>query len=229
MSSRREFMALSAAVPFLASELARAEQDGSATSALVSGKLKPMKYEELKGFLSKEQLTPHHQAHYGGALKSLLQIETELETADRSKANANYSPVRELKREEVHAMNSVVLHELYFDGMSALGGDPGEAARDVLKKRFGSVEKWVDDFKAAAISARGWAILTQHPVSGKLHNIVSDVHDLGIPVMGIPLAVIDCYEHAFYVDYKNKKADYVTAYPGHIDWAEVDRRIKAVK
>jgi Fe-Mn family superoxide dismutase len=227
MASRREFLALSAAVPFLRPGLtAAAGEDGS---ALVTGKLKSLKYEELKGFLSKEQVTPHHQAHYGGALKSLLQIETELETADRSKANANYSPIRELKREEVHAMNSVILHELYFDGMSMAGGDPGEAAQDVLKKRFGSIDKWVEDFKAAALSARGWAILALHPVSGKLYNFVSDVHDVGIPVAGIPLVVIDCYEHAFYVDYKNKKGDYVGAYPKHIDWAEVDRRVKAAK
>jgi len=229
MSTRREFMALSAAVPFLGPELAGAAQDGNAASALVTGKPKPMKYEELKGFLSKDQLTPHHQAHYGGALKSLLQIETELEGADRSKANANYSPIRELKREEVHAMNSVVLHELYFDGMAPAGGDPGEAAQDVLKKRFSSIDKWLEDFKAAALSARGWAILALHPVSGKLCNFVSDVHDVGIPVLGIPLVVIDCSEHAFYVDYKNKKGDYVSSYPKFIDWAEVDRRIKAIR
>ena len=223
MATRREFMALSAAVPFLKPGSA---QEGS---ALVTGKIKPMKYEELKGFLSKDQLTPHHQAHYGGALKSLLQIETESEAADRSKANANYSAIRELKREEVHAMNSVILHELYFDGMAASGGDPGEATADTLKKRFGSVDKWVDDFRAAAVSARGWAILALHPVSGKLYNFVSDVHDVGIPVLGIPLVVIDCYEHAFYVDYKNKKGEYVGAYPKHIDWAEVDRRVKSAK
>jgi Fe-Mn family superoxide dismutase len=228
MTSRRDFMALSAAVPFLASDLAQAAQEGSA-SALVTGKIKAIKYEALPGFLSKDQLTPHHQAHYGGALKSLLQIEGELEGADRSKANANFAPVRELKREEVHAMNSVILHELYFDGMAAAGGNPSDAAQDVLKKRFGSVDKWVEDFKAAAVSARGWAILGLHPVSGKFYNFVSDVHDVGIPVLGIPLVVIDCYEHAFYVDYKNKKADYVSAYPKFIDWAEVDRRIKAVK
>lgn len=188
-----------------------------------------MKYAALPGFLSKDQLTPHHGAHYAGALKSWLQIEKELEGADRSKANANYSPIRELKREEVHAMNSVLLHELYFDGMRAMTGDPLEAAQDVLKKRFGSIDKWVEDFKAAAVSARGWAILALNSVSGKLYNFVSDVHDVGIPVSGIPLVVIDCYEHAFYVDYQNKKGDYVGAYPKHIDWVEVDRRIKAIK
>src|SRR5881394_3008373 len=137
MATRREFMALSAGAALLGNDLVRAQDASSSGSALVTGKPKPMKYEELKGFLSKDQLTPHHQAHYGGALKSLLQIETEMEGADRSKANANYSAVREMKKEEVHAMNSVILHELYFDGMAAAGGDPGEAAQDVLKKRFG--------------------------------------------------------------------------------------------
>ncbi len=224
MATRREFMGLAASTALLGAAPAP-RQD----SALASGKPKALKYEEIKGFLSKEQLSPHHGAHYGGALKSLLQIEAELETADRSKASANYALIRELKKEEVHAMNSVLLHELYFDGMAAAGGDPGEAAQDVLKKRFGSIERWIEDFKAAAVSARGWAILAQNPVSGKLSNFVSDVHDVGIPVGGIPLVVIDCYEHAFYVDYKNKKGDYVSGYPKFIDWTEVDRRIKGLK
>ncbi len=228
MATRREFMTLAAGTALLGGAAVEAQETLPA-SALVTGKIKALKYEDLKGFLSKEQLTPHHQAHYGGALKSLLQIGTELESADPAKASANYAPIRELKKEEVHAMNSVILHELYFDGMVASGGDPKEAAQDVLKKRFGSVDKWVDDFKAAAVSARGWAILAVHPVSGKLYNFVSDVHDVGIPVYGIPLVVIDCYEHAFYVDYRNKKGDYVSAYPKFIDWVEVDRRIKAAR
>jgi Fe-Mn family superoxide dismutase len=226
MNTRREFMALSAAAAMLRPAAASAQD---AVSALVSGKLKPLKYEELKGFLSKDQLSPHHGAHYGGAFKSLTQIETELEGVDRSQANANYSAIRELKREQIHAMNSVVLHEMYFDGMAPAAGDPGEAARDMLAKRFGSIDKWVEDFKAAAVSARGWAILCHHPVNQKLYNVVTDVHDVGPLVLGIPLVVIDCYEHAFYLDYRNKKGDYVSAYPKFIDWPEVDRRIRAAK
>ena len=227
MTTRREFIALSAAAGLLQPRLASAPEDPA--SALVAGKLKALKYDELKGFLSKDQLTPHHQAHYGGAFKSLQQIEAELEGADRGKANANYSAIRELKREEIHAMNSVILHELYFDGMSGAGGNPGEAAQDAFKKRFGGVEKWMEDFKAAAVAARGWAILSWCPVNGKLYNVATDVHDVGPLVSGVPLVVIDCYEHAYYVDYKNKKGDYVSAYPKFIDWSELDRRIQTLK
>ena len=96
-----------------------------------------------------------------------------------------------------------------------------------VKKRFGSLDKWIEDFSAAATSARGWAILAFQPVNGKLYNVATDMHDIGVMAFGIPLVLIDCYEHAFYVDYRNKKGDYVSAFPKHIDWSEVGRRMAA--
>ena len=227
MTTRREFLAFAAAAGLVRPVLRPSQEDTG--SALVSGKAKPLKFEEVKGFLSKDQLAVHHAAHYGGAVKSLLQIESELEGADRTKANANYSAVRELKREQVHAMNSVVMHELYFDGIGAAPVDPGEAAQEAVKKRFGSLDRWLEDLKAAAVSARGWALLVHHPVNRKLYNVVTDMHDIGPMVFGVPLVVIDCYEHAFYVDYRNRKGDYVAAYPKFIDWGEVEKRIRALK
>lgn len=227
MTTRREFLAMSAAAGLLRPDFAGGQEDLG--SALATGKLKALKSDEFKGFLSKEQLSLHHGAHYGGAVKSLAQIEAELEGADRAKANANYSAIRELKREQVHAMNSVLMHELYFDGISAVAGDPSAASADALKKRFGSVDRWIEDFRAAAISARGWALLVHQPANGRLYNILTDVHDVGPMVFGIPLVVLDCYEHAFYVDYRNKKGDYVSAYPRYIDWKEVDLRLRALK
>lgn len=224
MTTRREFLALSAAAGLLRSGLADGQEDGS---ALQSGKPKPLRVDEVKGFLSKDQLAVHHAAHYGGAVKSLLQIETELEGADRSKANANYSAVRELKREQVHAMNSIVTHELYFDGIAATPVDPQEAALAAIRKRFGSLDRWVEDLQAAANAARGWALLVHQPVNGRLYNVVTDMHDIGPMVFGAPLVVIDCYEHAFYIDYRNKKGDYVSAYPKFIDWSVVERRVQA--
>ena len=225
MNTRREFLVAAAAAGLVLPGFRMGRQESG--SALATGKLKPLKADEVKGFLSKDQLAIHHTAHYGGAVKSLAQIETELETADRSKASANYSAVRELKREQVHAMNSVAMHELYFDGIASAPADPTEAAQDQLKKRFGSLDKWVEDFKAAGVSARGWALLVYQPLNGKLYNIVTDMHDIGPMVYGIPLVLLDCYEHAFYVDYRNKKGDYVAAYPKFIDWSETARRMMA--
>jgi Fe-Mn family superoxide dismutase len=71
-------------------------------------------------------------------------------------------------------------------------------------------------------------VLTYHPVNGKLYNVVSDEHAIGPLWMAEPLLVIDVYEHAFYVDYKNRKGEYIDKFMDHIDWDEVNRRYKTV-
>ena len=97
-----------------------------------------------------------------------------------------------------------------------------------IEKRFGSVEKWAADFIASAKAAAGWAMLVIHPVNGRLYNVVSDEHAQGPLWFSIPLVVIDTYEHAFYIDYQNKKADYVEKFLSFMDWAEADRRYRSV-
>ena len=103
---------------------------------------------------------------------------------------------------------------------------PNAELRSVIEKRFGSLDKWAADFQASAKAAAGWAMLAFHPVNGKLYNVVSDAHAMGPLWMATPLLVIDVYEHAFYVDYKNRKAEYVEKFMDHIDWKEVNRRYK---
>jgi Fe-Mn family superoxide dismutase len=90
------------------------------------------------------------------------------------------------------------------------------------------VDKWAADFVASAKAAAGWAMLIVHPVNGRLYNVVSDEHAQGPLWLSVPLVVIDVYEHAFYVDYLNKKAVYVEKFLKFIDWAEADRRSKLV-
>ncbi len=124
--------------------------------------------------------------------------------------------------------NSVVLHELYFDGLSPKAPAPSEDIRRAIAKRFGSVEKWSNDFVASAKAARGWAMLVKHPINGRLYNIVSDEHAMGLLWMAVPLVVIDTYEHAFYIDYKNRKGDYIEKFIDHIDWNEVNQRYRSV-
>jgi Fe-Mn family superoxide dismutase len=70
-------------------------------------------------------------------------------------------------------------------------------------------------------------MLTVHPVNGKLYNVVSDEHAMGPLWMATPILVIDVYEHAFYVDYKNRKAEYIERFMDHIGWQEVERRYTA--
>ena len=70
-------------------------------------------------------------------------------------------------------------------------------------------------------------MLVRHPVNGRLYNVISDEHAHGVLWMAAPLVVIDVYEHAFYVDYKNRKATYVEKFMEHIDWSAVNARYRA--
>jgi Fe-Mn family superoxide dismutase len=172
-------------------------------------------------------LTPHHTAHYGGALKA-LQTDEQLLTQRLQGTEPIASPSHSFAvKDRVNRANSVVLHELYFDNMAAEAPAPKEDVRAALTKRFGSVERWADDFKAASMAANGWGILARDAVNGQLYNVASDLHEVGVLWFGQPLVVCDVYEHAFYVDYQNKKADYVGKFLTHINWDEVNRRWQA--
>lgn len=195
-------------------------------SALVAGALVPLPYESLPGFLSKDQLGLHHAKHYGGAVKALKSIE---DRAYGAEAVADPAARRELGRAQSEKANSVVLHELYFRGMAAKAPDPTEDVRAAVAKRFGSLDRWRADLEACALAANGWAMLAAHPINGRLYHVVSDAHDVGPLWFARPLVLVDVYEHAYYVDYKNDKAAYVKAWFDHVDWVEADRRFKAVR
>jgi len=69
-------------------------------------------------------------------------------------------------------------------------------------------------------------MLVRHPVNGRLYNVVSDEHAQGPMWLAMPLVVIDVYEHAFYIDYQNRKAEYVEKFMKYIDWGEANRRFR---
>lgn len=203
------------------------EEEPFAHSGLVTGKPKPLRFESIPGFLSAEQIAPHHTAHYGGALKGYASLDEQLQTSIQEGKEFDPNAYGAMMRGRQSKGNSVVLHELYFDALVPNQPAPQEDVRTAIVKRFGSMEKWAHDFQSSAKSAAGWAMLTFHPVNGKLYNVVSDEHAMGPLWMGVPLVVIDVYEHAFYIDYHNRKADYIEKFMDHIDWKEINTRYRA--
>ena len=215
--TRRSFLFASsgaAAGSFAATGILNAADDPEqgldfSRSGLVTGQPKPLKHTSIPGFLSAEQIAPHHTAHYGGALKGYVAADARIEESVKSGQPIDAAAYATLKRIVNSRGNSVVLHELYFDGLAPEAPDPADDVRAAIEQRFGSVEKWAADFFASAQEAAGWAMLVQHPVNRKLYNFVSD-------------------EHAFYIDYQNRKAEYVEKFKNHIDWRESNSRFKAV-
>jgi len=233
--SRREFVFLSTGAGvggLIVPGLAEAQDHQTPTidfsqSGLVTGQPKALKHESIPGFLSAAQMAPHHTAHYGGALKGYTSADAKIEESCKSGQPIDPAAYGALKRIINSKGNSVVLHEMYFDGLTPEAPDPATDIRAAIEKRFGSIEKWTTDFVASAKEAAGWAMLVKHPVNGKLYNVVSDEHAMGILWMAVPLIVIDTYEHAFYIDYENRKAEYVEKFMEHIDWNEANTRFRS--
>jgi len=229
--SRRNFLFASsgaAAGSMLVPGTAEADEHDSqfAGSGLATGKPKPLKHASIPGFLSAEQIAPHHTAHYGGALRGYAGLDEQLEGGVQAGTAFDANAYGAMQRARTSKGNSVILHELYFDGLIPQLPDPAQDIRAAVEKRFGSLEKWADDFQSSAKAAAGWAMLAHHPVNGKLYNVVSDEHAMGPLWMAVPLVVIDVYEHAFYIDYHNRKADYIAKFMDHIDWNEANSRFR---
>jgi len=204
------------------------EQHQDYQGGLLTGQPKPLRYKSIPGFLSEEQITPHHSAHYGGALRSYIVADTKIQSSIIEETTIDFNAYGSLQRARTNKADSVLLHELYFDGMSVKKTTPDTELLSMIKNRFGSFEKWAADFQASAKAASGWAVLAFHPLSKKLYNVVSDKHAVGVLWMATPLLVIDVYEHAYYVDYKNNKIAYIEKFMEYINWEEVNHRFKQI-
>ncbi len=189
-----------------------AQDKSSAPAFRGQHKPKPLGFDpsKLKG-LSEKLIQSHWENNYGGAVRALNTLEQRLDTMMKEKDLPPfiYGPI---KREELVRTGSVVLHEHYFDN---LGGD-GKAAGAVLgaiNQWFGGYEQWASEFSR-----------TVH--TGELHNYWAWDHMHNAPT-GLPLLVLDMYEHAFHMDYGAAAAKYVEAFMQNVKWEEVNRRYVA--
>ncbi|MFP1131209.1 superoxide dismutase [Asticcacaulis sp. W401b] len=169
--------------------------------------------------LSEKILTSHHANNYTGAVKRLNAIEAEITKLDLK--SAPVFAVNGLKREELIALNSAVLHEIYFRSIGPANRTPGAALADQIETDFGSHARWALEFSAmgkALGGGSGWVLLTWSPRFGRLVNTRAADHTM-TAADGQVLLALDMYEHAYQMDYGAKAAAYVDAYMATVDWA----------
>lgn len=183
----------------------------------------PLPYVSLPG-LSAHQLAEHYKL-YVGYINKTNEIWSLLTEVSRVDANATYSPYRELKLEETFAFNGVKQHEFYFTNLGGPGGPPSGPIATVIDNNFGSWQRWAEDFRALALSARGWAALAYDRRTNRLHNFLFDAHNIGGSVQTHILLIIDVYEHAYFIDYGTNRRGYIDAFFSNINWDEVNRRL----
>lgn len=135
----------------------------------------------------------------------------------------------ELKRRFGWEFNGMRLHELYFGNLIKGGKklDQNSEIGKKIKKEFGSIENWEEDFKkTGALRGIGWAILFYDIKSDRLFNSWVNEHDLGHLAGAVPLLIMDVFEHAFITDYGLNRADYINSFFAAINFNEVEKRLK---
>jgi Fe-Mn family superoxide dismutase len=173
--------------------------------------------------LSLKLIESHYENNYGGALRRLNAITEKLESLDYAKTPPFI--LNGLKRDELIALNSTLLHELYFASMGGEGKLP-EAMEQVLARDFGSADRWRSEFMtmAAGLSGgSGWVLLVYVPRDGRLVNQYASDHSLGI-AGGVPILAIDMYEHAYHIDFGANSGAYIDAFMRNVDWKAVYER-----
>jgi superoxide dismutase, Fe-Mn family len=176
--------------------------------------------------LSPKLIESHYENNYGGALRRLNAIATQLEGADFAKLPG--FALNGLKREELIAHNSVILHELYFASLGGDGRDPGSFA-EVLARDFGSVDRWKAEFAAmgrALGGGSGWVLLTYVPREATLVNQYASDHSQAL-ASAIPILALDMYEHAYHIDFGANAGAYVDTFLRNMDWKGVAARYQA--
>jgi Fe-Mn family superoxide dismutase len=184
---------------------------------------KPMPFDpkSITG-MSEKVLVSHYENNYVGAVKRLNAIGTQLAELDFAKA-PNFV-INGLKREELVASNSMILHEIYFDGLGGGGNAKGPLIEAIVRD-FGSLERWRAEFSAmgkAEGGGSGWVILSYSPRDKRLVNQWAADHTTTL-AGGRPVLVLDMYEHAYHMDYGAAAAKYVDIYMEAIKWDNAAR------
>jgi Fe-Mn family superoxide dismutase len=166
----------------------------------------------------------HHQGYVNGLNKAMEMLEEVRETGDTAL-------VKHWSRELAFHGSGHFLHTIFWKNMSPKGGGtPSGALAKAIDRDFGGFDKFKVHFAAAskAVEGSGWGILAYHPVARKLMVLQAEKHH-NLTVQGVlPLLVIDVWEHAYYLRYQNKRADYIEAFFNVINWDDVATRYEAI-
>lgn len=178
--------------------------------------------------LSAKLVSSHYINNYGGAVRRLNAIESRLEALDLA-AEPGFA-INGLTREALIAHNSMVLHEVHFDGLGGKGGPEGPLA-EALNHNFGSVERWQRRFTAmgkALAGGSGWVILAWSRREGRLINQWAADHS-HVMADAEPIWALDMYEHAYHQDFGADAGRYVEVVMRNLHWGRIAQRYETAR
>jgi len=190
----------------------------------------PYEYNALEPFISEEQLRLHHSKHHQAYVNGANAI---LELLDKARSEGADLDIKSTLKALSFNIGGHILHSLFWNNLASVerNGSPSEALNEAIINEFGSFERFKKEFIQAAISVEGsgWAALsfcrqTKRPVIMQIEK-----HNVNVYPMFRILMVLDVWEHAYYLDYKNERSKYVDAFWNVINWNEVNQRLENIK
>lgn len=191
----------------------------------------PYKIDALEPYISKDIIDVHYNGHHKGYVNGANTFLERLEKILNGQLTSGQYDIQGLLRGLVFNINGHKLHSLYWKNMAPPGkggGKPGGVLGDLIEKQFGSFEKFKQIFTEAANSlpGTGWTVLYYDTESGNLEIMTFENHFQN-HIAELPIILIlDEFEHAYYLQYKNKRADYINAWWNVVNWDDAEQKLQ---
>jgi superoxide dismutase, Fe-Mn family len=191
----------------------------------------PYAYNALEPYIDEATMRLHHGKHHAAYVNGLNAALKKLEEA---RAKADFSAVQALSKAVAFHGSGHAMHALFWSVMCPAPQSKAPASGalyDAIVRDFGSMEAFKKHFSEAAktVEGSGWAVLAYEPIGKRLLVLQAENHQKLTVQGSVPLLVLDAWEHAYYLKYQNKRADYVDAWWNIVNWQEVEKRYSEAK
>jgi Fe-Mn family superoxide dismutase len=191
----------------------------------------PYDYNALAPYISEQQLKLHHDKHHQAYVNG---ANAAFEKLDKARSDNVDVDVKATLKELSFNIGGHLLHSIFWENLAPAGkggGQPSGAIADLINKEFGSFDRFKKEFTMAAASTEGsgWAALAMHPCVGRPLIMQIEKHNVNVyPTFNI-LMVLDVWEHAYYLDYKNERPRFIEAFWNIVNWDQVNKNLSFVK
>ena len=188
-------------------------------------------YSDLAPFLSEEQLMIHHQKHHQAYVNGANAI---LEKIEKARTDNLEMDIRSVSKELSFQIGGHVLHSLFWRNLAPAGrgggGEPIGKLSEMIKRQYGSFERFKKEFTQGAVSVEGsgWMSIIYCGQTGRILPMQIEKHNTNIIPGHKFILVLDVFEHAYYIDYKNDRTKYVAAFWDNVNWAEAEKRLSLI-
>ncbi len=191
----------------------------------------PYGYDELEPHIDSMTMMIHHSKHHAGYVRGLNNALKQLERIRAGEADM--STLQHWQRQLSFHAGGHINHTLFWNGMAPQskggGGNPSGSLAEAIKHDFGSIEQFKAHFKAASksVEGSGWGWLVYEPIAQRLMILQMQNQQQMMFAGAIPLLGVDVWEHAYYLNYQNRRAEYIDAFMNIVNWEEIQTRYNA--